>query len=117
MREFLSKLASGIFNGVGRKAAEFAMGQAFAAYNRAESITLTAEEEAAAKANKEGDDDAKAVKQTLRDKKRKAAVADIKQGLGFIDAVVPDVLINFLVEVVALANNLGLADQLQSILK
>lgn len=117
MRDFLNKVVSAIFGGVGKNIAEMALGLAFAAYQRAEALTLTAEEEKAAKDKKEGDDDAKSIKQALRDKKRKAALADIKQGLGFIDAVIPDSLIAFVIEIVCLADNLGLAKTLQNALK
>jgi len=118
MRDFLNKIVSAIFGGVGRNVAEMALGLALAAYNKAEAVTLTPEEETLAKSLKDGaEDDLKALKQALRDKKRKLAVADIKAGLGFIDAIIPDVLINFVIEVVALANNLGLAKQLQAVLK
>lgn len=118
MRDFLNKIVSAIFGGVGRNIAEMALGLAFAAYQRAEAVTLTTAEEKAAKDKKEGDeDDARAVKQALREKKRKAAIADIKSGLGFVDAVVPDSLIAFVIEIVALADNLGLARQIRSVVK
>lgn len=110
MKKFLSKLASAIFGGVGQNIAELALGFATSAYHRAEALTLTPEEAKAA-----GDE--KGQKQALRAKKRNAAVADVKRNLGFVDAVVPDALINFVVEVIALAANLGVLDDVENFLK